>query len=310
MPGLNIYVNGAWQTVSSGSGGSGGSGFAMNLIGVTDASTNPNYPPALLGDAYFVSVAGKVGGAAGKPVVNGDIYIASLANAGGDEATVGTSWLVLHYTVAGYLFATNNLSDLPNVVAARTNLGLGTAALLDEGVGAGQVIKLDGAGKLPAVDGSQLTNVLPSSYPASIISVLDAGGFLTATALEDALAELATRPGQIEIGADGGGAVLVVGNLLYIEIPFNLTLTGWMVVADAVGSVRFDLWVDTYANYPPTIADSIVAADYPKLTGVQKAMGICAGWTLNLNAGDIMLVNIDSAATITKALLTISYTRR
>jgi hypothetical protein len=42
---------------------------------------------------------------------------------------------------------------------ARTSLGLGTAATLDVGTSANNVVQLDGTGKLPAVDGSQLTNI-------------------------------------------------------------------------------------------------------------------------------------------------------
>lgn len=53
----------------------------------------------------------------------------------------------------------NNLSDLANVATARANLGLGTAAVLDVGTTANKVVQLDGSGKLPAVDGSQLTGL-------------------------------------------------------------------------------------------------------------------------------------------------------
>lgn len=42
---------------------------------------------------------------------------------------------------------------------ARTTLGLGTAATLDTGTSAGNIVQLDGSAKLPAVDGSQLTNL-------------------------------------------------------------------------------------------------------------------------------------------------------
>ena len=40
----------------------------------------------------------------------------------------GSSWIAAYASLSGALIASNNLSDLDNVTAARTNLGLGTAA--------------------------------------------------------------------------------------------------------------------------------------------------------------------------------------
>lgn len=96
----------------------------LDLKGSLDCSTNPNYPAASQGDAYYVSVAGKIGGASGESVDVGDTIIASADNAGGTEAAVGTSWFVIEHNLAGALLAANNLSDLTNAVTARTNLGL------------------------------------------------------------------------------------------------------------------------------------------------------------------------------------------
>lgn len=66
----------------------------------------------------------------------------------------------------------NNLSDLNSAPTARTNLGLGTAAVLDTGTGANNIVQLDGTGKLPAVDGSQLTNLPGGTSSALPIMVL------------------------------------------------------------------------------------------------------------------------------------------
>lgn len=94
----------------------------LDFKGSTDASTNPNYPAASKGDAYVVSVAGKVGGASGKSVDVGDMYIATADNAGGTEASVGTNWTVLEHNLVGALVATNNLSDVSNAATAFTNI--------------------------------------------------------------------------------------------------------------------------------------------------------------------------------------------
>lgn len=64
----------------------------MNYAGAIDCSANPNYPSATKGDYYKISVAGKIGGASGTPVSAGDAIICNTTNAGGTEASVGTSW--------------------------------------------------------------------------------------------------------------------------------------------------------------------------------------------------------------------------
>lgn len=94
----------------------------LEFKGSTDASGNPNYPAASKGDAYVVSVAGKVGGASGKNVEVGDMYIATADNAGGTEASVGTSWTVLEHNLVGALLSANNLSDVGNAATAFGNI--------------------------------------------------------------------------------------------------------------------------------------------------------------------------------------------
>lgn len=74
----------------------------LELKGSTDCSANPNYPAASKGDFYRVSVAGKIGGASGVTVEVGDAYYALADNAGGTQASVGSSWGVLQ---AGQLAA-------------------------------------------------------------------------------------------------------------------------------------------------------------------------------------------------------------
>ncbi len=94
-------------------------GDAIDIQGDIDASTNPNYPAASKGHAYYISVAGKVGGGSGKTVNVGDLVIAKSDNAGGTEAAVGTDWFVIESnrdqateTVLGVLkIATDALVD-------------------------------------------------------------------------------------------------------------------------------------------------------------------------------------------------------
>ncbi len=114
---------------SSVAGVSGG----LSYVGSTDCSANPNYPPATKGDLYIVSVAGKIGGASGIAVAVGDEFVANADNAGGTQAGVGASWIVLAIGNDGLLIAANNLSDIANGTTALSNLA-GAAASGSGGV--------------------------------------------------------------------------------------------------------------------------------------------------------------------------------
>lgn len=96
----------------------------LDYKGATDCSANPNYPAALKGDAYYVSVAGRIGGASGKIVSVGDVYVANADNAGGDEAAVGTSWFVLEGNISGLSANGLSLITAADYAAMRTLLGL------------------------------------------------------------------------------------------------------------------------------------------------------------------------------------------
>ena len=68
----------------------------------------------------------------------------------------------LAVTDGGFIVGDGSNFVLETAGTARTSLGLGTAAVLNTGTSAGNAIVLDGSARLPAVDGSQLTN-LPSA---------------------------------------------------------------------------------------------------------------------------------------------------
>lgn len=116
--------------------------------------------------------------------------------------------------------------------------------------------------------------------------------------------------GKIQIGVDGRGSSPPLGILLDWVVPFGLTITSWEVLADISGSIQYDLWIDTYANFPPTVADTKTGTDKPKLVSqLTNTSSALTGWTVNWTAGDVVRVNIDSTSVLTRALLVLSYTR-
>lgn len=111
----------------------------------------------------------------------------------------------------------------------------------------------------------------------------------------------------LTVVVDGAGAPITTGaKQVYLTVPAKFQITQWRLIADQVGSVVVDLWVDDFPSFPPTVADTITAAAKPTLTAQQAAQSsTLTGWTTSLAAGDVMEVNIDSAATITKLTLTL-----
>lgn len=105
---------------------------------------------------------------------------------------------------------------------------------------------------------------------------------------------------------DGGGSAITTGEKGHLEIPFACTIQQVTTLADQSGSIVVDIWKDTYANFPPTDADSITASAPPTLSTAQKAQdSTLTGWTTSIAAGDILAFNVDSAATITRVTISL-----
>jgi len=100
----------------------------MTFKGGIDASTNPNYPAAALGDVYRITVAGLIGGASGIAVTVGDTIIAAAANVGGTQVAVGASWTILQANVDAATTSTQGLTTLATLAEAEAK-ALSTKAL-------------------------------------------------------------------------------------------------------------------------------------------------------------------------------------
>ncbi len=115
---------------------------------------------------------------------NGDVV---LLDATGLPAVDGSQLTGVTGTDATKLAIANNLSDLNNAGTARTNLGLGSAAVLVAGTAANNAVQLDGSSRLPAVDGSQLTNLPGGGSAPNITSVSQSTDYTisTSTGIEE-----------------------------------------------------------------------------------------------------------------------------
>ena len=109
----------------------------------------------------------------------------------------------------------------------------------------------------------------------------------------------------------GGGSAISTGAKGFLEIPFACTIVGWTLLADVSGSIVIDVWNDTYANFPPVVADTIAGTEKPTLSAVQKNQDLAlTTWITAVAAGDILRFNVDSAATVTEVTLSIRVRKR
>jgi len=101
---------------------------------------------------------------------------ASHANLTALSGLTGAADRIAYFTGAGAMAITTFTSagralvDDADATAQRGTLGLGTAAVLNVGTSANNVVQLDGTGKLPAVDGSQLTGLASSGQQVRTVS--------------------------------------------------------------------------------------------------------------------------------------------
>lgn len=121
------------------------------------------------------------------------------------------------------------------------------------------------------------------------------------------------RDFSIPIMVGDGVSAVGTGLKAMVEVPVACTITAVRIVSmnGTSGSIVFDIWKDTYANAPPTVADTITGSNKPTVTTAVKSEQLTfATWTTTtLAIGDLLAVNVDSASGFTFVLLSITCRR-
>lgn len=87
------------------------------------------------------------------------------------------------------------------------------------------------------------------------------------------------------------------GVLCDLMAPCGGTITSGAIMGNATGSCVVDVWKDTYANYPPTVGDTITGGSPLTISaGVGLLDTTLAGWTKTVTAGDCFRFNINSVS--------------
>lgn len=109
-----------------------------------------------------------------------------------------------------------------------------------------------------------------------------------------------------------GQEVISTGIKFYWRAPFAGTITRWTLLADVSGAIKVDIWKDSYANFPPTDADSITNAQEPEIvaSGVKAEDDTISTWVgEDFLEGDTFAVNVDSATSVKRVMLELKYVR-
>jgi hypothetical protein len=135
-------------------------------------------------------------------------------------------------------------------------------------------------------------------------------GTWNGTALTSAYLPANQKIYPITLVLDGGGSAITTGAKTWVVVPYSGTITQWDITSDQTGSIVIDVWKDTYANYPPTVADTIAGSEKPTLSSAIKNQDSDLGtWTTSISAGDILKFNVDSVSTVEKVVLVLYVTK-
>lgn len=148
---------------------------------------------------------------------------------------------------------------------------------------------------VPLNVGGTTTNLYPV---LSTVSNFDLGG------INDTVTEVLT------FIINGNGSEIADGVAGDLYVPYAHTITAVTALADQSGSIVVDIWNDTYANYPPTDADSITASAPVTISSATKATdSTLTGWDTSTAAGTTYRFNVDSCTTITRCTVALTITR-
>lgn len=201
-----------------------------------DASGNPNYPAAVKGDRYRITVAGKVGGASGKVVEAGDVIEAVADNAGGTESAVGTSWIAMQANIAGMTAAGLAMIQAANAAAQQALVGITGGGTLATGGFTLTVPATGTAALLGTANVFTLGQTIQEAVGASALTLTGA----TQTASHPVLNMSQTW---------NNAAVDFTGLLLNVTNTASASGTGTRLVDFQIGGAsRFRLYNDTFGD--------------------------------------------------------------
>lgn len=286
-------------------------GQSVTVSGTTTISGSNSGDVSLSGTPDYITISGQT-------ITRGLIDLATdvtgtlpVAN-GGSGATTLTGYVKGNGTSAFTAAATVPWADLSSIDAEISAIaGLTSAAdrlPYYTGSGTAALATFTTAGR-DLLDDANAAAQRTTLGLATVASSGSAADLSTGTIAGARLPNSGRR--RVTYVVDGGGSAITSGasSIRYAQVPITGTITKAEIVADQSGSAVVDVWVDTYANYPPTVLDTITASAKPALSSaIKNTDSTLTGWDTAVTAGEYMAFRVDSASTVTVLTVTIEIT--
>jgi hypothetical protein len=125
-----------------------------------------------------------------------------------------------------------------------------------------------------------------------------------------ALANTANSHGTntaIIVVIDGGGSAITPGEKAHLEVPFPFQIREWTIIGDQTGDIAINLWSRQYSPTAlPEQGNTIINGYMTVVSGRANSNTTLANFTsTRINGGNVLVVNVATAATMTRATLTI-----